>query len=65
MIDDTKTEIRRHADGSIDYAYYAGRASAARNSEFRRVVRGTVQIHRLRSPLFSLVATVMLLAIIL
>ena len=64
MFDDTMTEIRRHPDGSIDYAYYAGRASSARNREIRRAFRAGGEIHGLRSPLLSLLATVMLLAII-
>ena len=32
-------EIRRHADGSIDYGYYSGRAHALRDADFAQVLR--------------------------
>ena len=32
-------EVRRHADGSIDYGYYSGRAHALRDADFAQVLR--------------------------
>jgi len=65
MIDDTTTEIRSHADGSIDYEYYAARASQARNGEFKRLVRENIATRASHGSLLSVLATLVLLAIIL
>lgn len=64
MFNDPTPAISRHADGSIDYAHYAARASIARNSEFKRMLRATIESRAPRSSLLSVLTTLVLLALI-
>ena len=65
MFYDTNPEIIRHTDGSIDYRHYTKRAAVARNSEFRHLIREVIAAPVPRSPLLSVLATILLLVLIL
>lgn len=65
MSSDETNQIRRRSDGSIDYGYYAARASSARNGEVKRLARGVLEAPVSHRPLLSVLVTVVLLAIVL
>lgn len=64
MKNENAIEIVSLTNGSIDYGYYAARASSARNSEVKHLAARLLETRAVRSPGISALVTVVLLAII-